>query len=132
MTDEQVRAEENVLMNDERKRRSEGGCKKYGSDKCCCRVALLFPSAGVVLSLDNPCQTAVGDRDQIEMTDWSAAQTLYHTHTHTQSNEKEIKKAFCRKKRQKEKQNQHSLLVSTGGEREEGENRRLEVLCSVK
>lgn len=56
-----------------------------------------FLSAGVVLALDNPSQTAVGDRDQIEMTDWSAARTLQHT----RSNEKEIKKAFCRKKRDK-------------------------------
>lgn len=62
-------------------KRGKGRCgkqdvKKYGSDKWCPGGALLFPSAGVVLSPDNPSQTAVGDRDQIEMTDWSTAQTL--------------------------------------------------------
>lgn len=59
---------------------------KYGQDEWCSCVALLFPSTGVVLMLDNPCQTAVGDRDQIEMTDWSAAQTHSRTYTHTHTN----------------------------------------------
>lgn len=105
--------------------RQRGGRKKKqknGSDKC---VALLLPLSRVVLALDNPSQTAVGDRDQIEMTDWSAARTLQHT----QSNEKEIKKAFCRKKRDKKP---HSSLSSRQEKNKWVRTERLEVLCSAK
>lgn len=61
-------------------------------------VALLFLSVGVVLLQDNPSQTAVGDRDQIEMTDWSTAQTLYHTHTY-----RVMRRKLKRHKRKKKK-----------------------------
>lgn len=85
MTEEQVRAEENKasvkewqVKEKEYRRTQRRGCENVHRTS----VALLFPSVGVVLLQDNPSQTAAGDRDQIEMTDWSVAQTLYHTHTY--------------------------------------------------